>query len=128
MAVSLLLVSFLVGCAGQEVGSDGIWYPKELPDAGRAVEAARKSGKDKECPDDFKAAEKMKNDAYTIWRSCRTKEAIAMALEATKKANALCPPKPVPPPPPPAAKPAPSAPTVSLSATPRRSCRASVRL
>jgi outer membrane protein OmpA-like peptidoglycan-associated protein len=126
MAVSLLLLSVLVGCAGMEVAPDGIWYPKELPDAGRAVEAARKAGKDKECPDEFKAAEKMKNDAYLVHWSCRTKEGIAMANEAANRANALCP-KKVTQPPAPATPPAPPTPpgrtappalTVSLSASP----------
>jgi OOP family OmpA-OmpF porin len=86
------------------------WYPKELPAAERAVEAARQAGKDKECPDEFRAVEKMKNDAYDIYLSCRTKEGIAMAIEAANRANALCPKKAVIPPPP--------APTVSLSASP----------
>jgi outer membrane protein OmpA-like peptidoglycan-associated protein len=118
MGTLLLLLSVLVGCAGQEVAPDGIWYPRELPAADRAVEAARRAGKDKECPDEFKAAEKMKNEAYAVWRSCRTKEGIALALEAANRVNALCPAKPVPPPPPPSARSAPPAPTVQMSAAP----------
>ena len=120
MVVSFLLLSVLVGCAGMEVAPDGIWYPKELPDAGRAVEAARKAGKDKECPDEFKAAEKMKNDAYLVYWSCRTKEGIAMANEAANRANALCPREVTQPPAPPAppGRTAPPALTVSLSASP----------
>jgi OOP family OmpA-OmpF porin len=100
-----------------------IWYyHKELPAADRAIEAARAAGKDKECPGDFAAAEKMKNDAYEIYWACRTEEGIAKANEAAARANALCPkkveaPKPAPvkvaPPPPP-----PAAPTVSISANP----------
>jgi outer membrane protein OmpA-like peptidoglycan-associated protein len=89
-----------------------MYYHKELPAADRAVEAARAAGKDKECPAEFAAAEKLKNDAFDIYLACRTEEAIAKANEATARANALCPrkveaPKPVPvqvaPPPPPAA-------------------------
>jgi len=106
----LFLVSLLFGCAGMEYAPRrGVgWYPKELPSAERAVEAARQAGKDKQCPDEFRAVEKMKNDAYDIYLSCRTNEGIAMANEATNRANALCPKKVTPPP----------APTVSLSASP----------
>jgi len=108
----LFLVSLLFGCAGMEYAPRrGVgWYPKELPAAERAVEAARQAGKDKQCPDEFRAVEKMKNDAYDIYLSCRTKEGIAMANEAASRANALCPKKVVAPPPP--------TPTVSLAASP----------
>jgi len=83
-------------------------YHKELPAAERAVEAARASGKDRECPDEFKAAEKLMNDAYATYWACRTQEAIAMANDAASRANALCPKKvEAPPPPPPPAAPAP---------------------
>ena len=114
MAV-LVLLSFLVGCAGLQYAPkrDGrfMFYPRELPAAERAVEAARQAGKDRECPDEFRAAEKMKDDAYATYDACHTKEGIAMAIEAANMANALCPKK--------AAAPAPAAaPTVSLSANP----------
>jgi OOP family OmpA-OmpF porin len=107
---TLFLLSFLVGCAslGLEYAPkrNYLYYHKELPAAERAVEAARQAGKDKECPDDFKAVEKLKNDAYEVYWACRTAEAIAMANEATRRANALCPKKTAAPP------------TVSLSASP----------
>ena len=114
----LLLLGAFYGCAGREYApqKNGVMYVhKELPAADRAVEAARAAGKDKECPAEFAAAEKMKNDAYNIYWQCRTAEAIAMANEATARANALCPRMAVapPPPPPPAA-----APTVSIWADP----------
>jgi outer membrane protein OmpA-like peptidoglycan-associated protein len=99
-----------------------MYYHQELPAAERAVEAARAAGKDKECPAEFQAAEKAKNEAYEIYWSCRTKEGIAKANEASAMAKALCPPKPVPvmapPPPPPPPPPPAAAPTVSLSANP----------
>ncbi len=111
---TLFLLSFLVGCAslGLEYAPkrNYLYYHKELPAAERAVEAARRAGKDRECPDEFKAVEKLKNDAYEVYWACRTNEAIAMANEAAKRANALCPPKKVVLPPP--------APSVSLSANP----------
>jgi len=106
----LLLLGVFYGCAGLEYAPKRgmMYYHKELPAADRAVEAARAAGKDKECPAEFAAAEKMKNDAYEIYWACRTEEGIAKANEAAARANALCPkkveaPKPVPvmaPPPP----------------------------
>lgn len=117
----LCLAVLMPGCAGMEFApKKQIWYyHKELPEAERAVAAARNAGRDKECPEEFKAAEKLKNDAYEIYWSCRTNEAIAKAREATAKANGLCPQKaasPAPPPPPP--PPPPAKPSVSLSAMP----------
>src|SRR3990172_12886956 len=95
--VTLFLLSFLVGCAslGLEYAPkrNYLYYHKELPAAERAVEAARQAGKDTECPDEFKAVEKLKNDAYEVYWACRTNEAIAMANEAAIRANALCPKK-----------------------------------
>ncbi len=121
----LLLTGVIYGCAGMEYApKKQIWYyHKELPAAERAVEAARAAGKDKECPAEFAAAEKMKNDAYETYWACHTEEGIAMAKEATARANALCPKKamapPPPPPPSPVVEPLPlPAPIVSLSANP----------
>jgi outer membrane protein OmpA-like peptidoglycan-associated protein len=124
MAISFSLLSVLVGCAGMEFAprQGAAWFPRELPAADRALEAARQAGKDKECPEEFKAAEKMKNDAYGIYLSCHTEEGIAMANEAANRAKALCPKKVVEAaptvPPPVAVKPPPPAPTVALSASP----------
>jgi outer membrane protein OmpA-like peptidoglycan-associated protein len=114
----LLLLGVFYGCAGREFAPNRgvMYYHKELPAADRAVEAARAAGKDKECPAEFAAAEKMKNDAYEIYWACHTEEGIAKANEATALADALCPkkveaPTPAPPPvevaplPPPAAVP-----------------------
>ena len=126
-AGAFMILGVLAGCAGLEYAPKRtlLYYHKELPAAERAVEAARAAGKDKECPAEFQAAEKAKNDAYEIYWSCRTKEGIAKANESAALAKALCPPKPVPvvvvapPPPPPPPAPAPAvAPAVSLSANP----------
>ena len=114
MAAALFVVGGFVGCS----------LPKELITANDAVEAARKAGKDKECPKEFSAAENMKNEAYAICKPCDTAKAIALANEATAKVNGLCPAKPVVAAPAPAPAPAPvvkapaPAATVSLSANP----------
>jgi len=112
LAVCVAFVSGLVGCAP----------PQELVTANEAIEKARQEGKDKECPDEFHAAENMKNEAYAICQPCDTKKAIELANQALAKTQALCPAKPVvvaekPAPPPVAPAPAPSA-SVSVSASP----------
>lgn len=120
-AGALILVGILSGCAGLEYAPKRgiLYYHQELPVADRAIEAARTAGKDKECPAEFQAAEKARNEAYEIYWSCRTQEGIAKANEAAGMAKALCPKKMAPPPPPPPPPPpAPTAPTVSLSANP----------
>jgi outer membrane protein OmpA-like peptidoglycan-associated protein len=117
-AVSLvLLLGAFYGCAGREFApKKQIWYyHKELPAAERAVEAARAAGKDKECPAEFAAAEKMKNDAYETYWACHTEEGIAKANEAAARANALCPKKVEAPKPAPVPMPTP---TASISAYP----------
>ena len=70
-----------------------MYIRSEMQEADRAIEAARQAGKDKACPDEFKAAEDAKNKAYDVFRSCRTEEGVALAKKATEKANALCPPE-----------------------------------
>ena len=99
------LLAVLVGCATAEVKS-----------ARQSLETARSAGKDKECPNDFAAAEQLVNQAEALCQQCKTQEANALANQATAKVNALCPAKPTPPPPPPAPPSPAAAPTVSLSA------------
>jgi OOP family OmpA-OmpF porin len=113
--VGLLFLSAIVlaGCEGMVFApKNAMWYyPKELPAAENAVDTARQAGKDKQCPNEFKEAEKMKDGAYNTYWACRTAEGISMAKDAASKANALCPKVAV-------AAPMPSAPTVSLSVNP----------
>ncbi len=94
--IVVLSMSFLIGCAGRmyapKEGSAIWYYHPELPEADKAVEDARKAGKDKECPEEFKAAYDLKEEAYHTYWACHTAEGIAMAKEATAKARALCPP------------------------------------
>ena len=98
VVIAVLSLSVMFGCAGKEFAPKDpymYWYyPKEMPEADRAVEAARQAGKDRECPAEFKAAEDLKNRAYEEYAACHTEEAIAMAREATAKAKALCPARP----------------------------------
>jgi len=98
VVIAVLSLSVMFGCAGKEFAPKDpymYWYyPKEMPEADRAVEAARQAGKDRECPEEFKAAEDLKNEAYEVYAACHTDEAIAMAKEATAKAKALCPARP----------------------------------
>lgn len=113
----------LSGCANYEVNSKrgnipGYYIRTEMQEADRAVEAARAAGKDKACPAEFKAAEDAKNNAYDVFRSCRTEEGAALAKQATAKANALCPPQAaVAPKPAPVVAPV-AAPTATLTAVP----------
>lgn len=67
------------------------YYPEALPEADKAVEAARQAGKDRQCPDEYNAAWILKEKAYATYAACRDDEAIAMAREATAMAKALCP-------------------------------------
>ncbi|GFO60167.1 hypothetical protein GMST_24920 [Geomonas silvestris] len=99
LPVALALVGALSGCAHYEVNNGhgnipGYYIHSEMQDADRAVESARQAGKDQACPADFKAAEAAKDKAYDVYRACHTEEGIALAKEATAKANALCPPQP----------------------------------
>ena len=94
--VAVLSLSLLVGCAGyvyapkQGVG----WYHRELPEADKAVQDARKTGKKERCPLEFNAAETQMEAAYRTYLSCQTRKGIEMAKEATAMAKALCPPPP----------------------------------
>jgi outer membrane protein OmpA-like peptidoglycan-associated protein len=96
--IVVVSMSFLIGCGGRiyapKEGSAIWYYHPELPEADKAVEDARKAGKDKQCPEEFKAANDLKENAYRTYWACHTDEAIAMAREATAKAKALCPARP----------------------------------
>jgi len=101
---SVILIVFtmvtLLGCANYEVNTKrgnvpGYYIRTEMQEADRAIEAARQAGKDKDCPVEFKAAEDARNNAYDVFRACHTEEGAALAKEATAKANALCPAKPM---------------------------------
>ncbi|MFZ5906673.1 MAG: OmpA family protein [Nitrospirota bacterium] len=94
LLIGAVLFSFLfvLGCAGMEFSpKNGIWYyPKELVEAKKAVINAKIAGKEKECPRTYNEVKDLKQKAYETYWSCRDKEAISMAKDATKRANALC--------------------------------------
>jgi OmpA-OmpF porin, OOP family len=98
VVIAMFSLSLLVGCAGREYAHKDpypyVYYHKELPEADRAVEAARLAGKDRQCPAEFKAVEDLMNKAYEVYAACHTDEAIGMAMEATANAKALCTPPP----------------------------------
>ena len=129
--LAVMAMAAVSGCANHEVNTKrgdipGYYIRTEMQEADRAVEAARQAGKDKLCPAEFKAAEDAKNNAYDVFRACRTEEGAALAKQATAKANALCPPQTVKAEPAPVAKPVPvplapapiPAPTSKLSIIP----------
>lgn len=118
LAALVCALVVLTGCLTAEVKS-----------ADAALESARAAGKDKQCPNEFAAAEDLVHRAKLLCNQCNPGQANAVAADAMAKINALCPAKPTPPPapapvavPPPAAPtpPPPSAPapTASLNANP----------
>jgi len=66
------------------------FYPAALVDAEQDLADAKARGADRQCPDKYRAVAKQIDDAYAVYYSCRTKEAIDMALAASDKAKALC--------------------------------------
>ena len=74
-----------------------MFHHEELVNADKDLADAKARGADKDCPDLYQAVAKEIDNAYAVYYSCRTQEAIKMALAASEKAKALCPvvPKPV---------------------------------
>ena len=94
--IAVFSLSLLIGCSGMEYAPQhGIaYYHADMIRADRAIANARNTGKDMQCPAEFNEAKNLKDKAFEVYWSCRTKDAIAMAKEATQKANALCPARP----------------------------------
>ena len=94
VTVALFSVTVLFGCTHMEKAPNNrpgyLYYHKPLVEADKALDNARKAGKDKECPAKFNAVKAKVDKAYEVYMACRTKEAIALAEEAIKEAKALC--------------------------------------
>lgn len=125
LLMAVVAASTIFGCGHYEANTGrgsipGILIRSELQDADRAVEAARVAGKDKTCPDQFKEAADTRDRAYDVFRACHDDEGVALAKQATAKANALCPTVQavVPPPAPVVSAPAPVAPSDNLTVVP----------
>src|SRR4030043_50678 len=92
IVIALLSFSLIIGCAGMEFAPKKVvwFYHKELPAADKAVKDAKKAGRDTECPEDYKAAKRLKKKAYDTYLSCKTEKGRKMAKEAAEKARDLC--------------------------------------
>jgi OOP family OmpA-OmpF porin len=98
LLIAVISAGTLFGCASYEENTmrgkvPGAYIRSEMQEADRAIKAAQMAGKDKSCPVEYKAAEDARNNAYDVFRSCRTEEGVALAKKATEQANALCPKK-----------------------------------
>jgi len=98
MLIVVIYAGTLLGCAGYELNNmrnkvPGIYIRSEMQEADRAIIAAQLAGKDKACPEEFKAAQETRNKAYDLFRLCQTEEGVALAKKAIEKANAPCPKK-----------------------------------
>lgn len=98
LMISMFATSFTAGCASMEKspterGTGYYLVHKPLAQASRKIDEARAAGKDKDCPEEFKAAKDKVDEAYASYLACHTKEGIAMAQQGINMANALCPPK-----------------------------------
>lgn len=128
LCISLVAAGSVAGCAHVEKSppernTGYMFIHKPLPEASRKVDEARAAGKDKDCPEEFKAAKDTVDKAYAVYIACHTQEAIAMSQDGINKLNGLCPPKKVEPPSPPPAPvvttpPVPPAPTAAISINP----------
>ncbi len=92
VVIALVCLGSMFACAGREFAPKDpymYWYyPKELTDADRAVEAARQAGKDKECPKEYEEAKARVDTAYEEYAACKTPGPIRI--------NIVCPPPPAP--------------------------------
>ncbi|MBF0466715.1 MAG: OmpA family protein [Nitrospirae bacterium] len=86
------MMFLLTGCAGFEFAPNGkvLFIHKELLEADRAIEAAKKVGKDTACQDMFNEAVKLRDEAYRVYWSCHTKEAIELANKVIRMTQGPC--------------------------------------
>ena len=72
--LTVLAMLTLSGCANYELNTKrgnipGQYIRTEMQEADRAIDAARKAGKNRICPAEFKAAEDARDNAYDVFRS-----------------------------------------------------------
>ena len=69
--IAVFCVSLIVGCSGMEKRpkdrSGYLYYPVALVSADRALDEARNTGKDKECPAGFNALKERVDRAYEVY-------------------------------------------------------------
>jgi outer membrane protein OmpA-like peptidoglycan-associated protein len=92
LVVAVVAFGMLSGCMKYTQGDKYVYalHPAALVDAEQDLADAKARGADKQCPAKYNAVAKMIDDAYAIYYSCRTQDAIDMALAASEKAKALC--------------------------------------
>jgi len=86
--IALIFLGSMFACAGREFAPKDpypYWYyPKELTEADRAIEAARQQGKDKECPKEFEEAKARVDRAYEEYVACKTPGPIPINIVCPK--------------------------------------------
>jgi OmpA-OmpF porin, OOP family len=98
----------ILGIEKSSAARNGDYYPTCLVRADQALDEARMAGKDKQCPDEFKAIKDKVDLAYKVHLGCNTDGACKMSREAIAQVRALtCPEKPAAVEPPPAPVPEP---------------------
>ncbi len=92
LVVAVVAFGLLSGCMKYTQGEKYTYafYPAALVDSEQDLADAKARGADKKCPAKYKAVAKQIDDAYATYYSCRTQDAIDMALAASDKAKALC--------------------------------------
>jgi outer membrane protein OmpA-like peptidoglycan-associated protein len=92
LVVAVVAFGLLTGCMKYTQGEKYKYamHPSALVDAEQDLADAKARGADTQCPAKYNAVAKMIDDAYAIYYTCRTEDAIDMALAASGKAKALC--------------------------------------
>jgi outer membrane protein OmpA-like peptidoglycan-associated protein len=76
VVIALIALGSMFGCADRVFAPRDnymYWYyPKDLVDADRALEAAQEAGKDKACPKEFEEAKAKVDKAYEEYAACQT--------------------------------------------------------
>jgi outer membrane protein OmpA-like peptidoglycan-associated protein len=86
VATVLFFMLFLFGCATVNYK----YAPQEMREMDQAIAEAKAYGAEKKCPNDYKEVVRMQQEVYETYYSCRTFDAIQMALAVTDKAMTLC--------------------------------------